>query len=517
MCDFDFCAAPVFLGAEEARGLDAAAKGGSAEVGYRLMCEAGLALAERALELARCGEVLVLAGGGNNGGDGLVCARLLRERGAQCRVVLAVPAEKFRNEARFAYEDFVRTGGEAETFCGGTLEPGGAALVVDALLGTGASGELRPAFAELVRQVNAWKLPVLAADAPTGFDSAAGVAGAVCVRAAETLFFGSVRLEAFEPSNADFFGKVLVAALSFGGELYRRFDSRVRLATLKLAHGLLPERSEFLDKRGQGTALLVAGSAGMPGAAALSAGAALRSGSGLVTLATAKGNVPIVAAKWSEPVFLPFSGDALSSTDVPRILKAAAHNDALCIGPGLSLSEQVAPALGELLPALEKPLVLDADALNVLAAERALLGAVKAEAVLTPHEREWRRLFGELPGTLHERIEVVRARALECGKVLLLKASPILVALPSGYVFVVPAANSGLAKGGSGDVLAGVITSLIAQGTSVDHAAILGATLHQLAGQLARAKFGARSMLPSDVIGELGGAFAVLEKPGKEA
>lgn len=515
MDDFDFALAPVFLSAEGARGLDAAAKNGSAELGYRLMCEAGLALAERALVLVRGGSVLVLVGGGNNGGDGLVCARVLRERGAKCRVVLAVPAEKFRNEARFAYEDFVRSGGELEVLPAEEfLEPRGESLVVDALLGTGASGELRPEFAALVRQVNSWKIPVLAADAPTGFASAAGAAGAVCVRAAETLFFGSARLVAFEPSNAEFFGKVAVAPLPFGEELYRRFDSRIRLATPELAQQLLPRRSEFLDKRGQGAALLVAGSAGMPGAAALSSGAALRSGAGLVTLATAERNVPIVASKWSEPVFLPLSGGALCVADVPKILKAASRSDAVCVGPGLSLSESVSSALRDLLPALTKPLVLDADALNVLAAEKGLLGEVQAEAVLTPHEREWKRLFGELPARLGERVETVRARAQACKKVLLLKASPILLALPSGCVFVVPAANSGLAKGGSGDVLSGIIASLISQGASAATAALLGAVLHQLSGRLARAKFGARTMLPSDVIGELGNAFAELEKAG---
>ena len=512
MTDFDFARAPAFLKAHEARELDALAKGGSAEAGYALMCEAGRALALKALELAHGGAVLVLVGGGNNGGDGLVCARLLLGRGVRCRTVSLAQPERFRNEARFAYEDFLRSGGELELLSEAhALEPGCAGLVVDALLGTGAAGELRPLFAGVVARVNSWKLPVLAADAPTGFDSEAGQAGPVCVRAAETLFFGSARLEAFEPLNAEFFGRVSVATLSFGEELCRRFDSRVRLATLELARELLPPRSEFLDKRGQGSALILAGSAKMPGAAALATGAALRSGAGLVTLATAEGNVPLVASKWSEPVFLPFTGEALSIEAVPKILQAEARNAAVCVGPGLSLAESVLPALKELLPAFTKPLVLDADALNALAGEKPLLGKVRAEAILTPHEREWARLFGELPAGLAKRIEVVRARAMECGKVLLLKASPVLVALPDGMVLVVPAANSGLAKGGSGDVLSGLLVSLLSQGADVASAAVLGATLHQLAGRLARKEFGARSMLPSDVVAALGQAFSALE------
>jgi NAD(P)H-hydrate epimerase len=278
--------------------------------------------------------------------------------------------------------------------------------------------------------------------------------------------------------------------------------------------------------------MLVAGSGDMPGAAALCTQAALRSGAGLVTLASPEAVMPVLQAKLSEPVFVnlqDIAGQDADSTDdratalspahIPQILEKAKHNQALAIGPGLGSAECTRDAVIEILPQLNCPLVIDADALNAIATlnktsasptsgAASYLHSIETAAILTPHRREFERLFGELPTNDIDIPKLLRDIARNTKKVILLKGAPTFVASPDGRVFIVPTHNSGLAKGGSGDVLTGIITALLAQGTPAPEAAVLGALLHQKAGRITREKLGAFSMLPSDVIASLPQAFS---------
>jgi NAD(P)H-hydrate epimerase len=279
--------------------------------------------------------------------------------------------------------------------------------------------------------------------------------------------------------------------------------------------------------------MIVAGSGDMPGAAALCTLAALRSGAGLVTLASPDATMPVLQAKLSEPVFVnlqDIAGQDADSTDdratalspahIPQILEKAKHNQALAIGPGLGSAECTRDAVIEILPQVNCPLVIDADALNAIAtlnktsasttsgAASYLHSIETAAAILTPHHREFERLFGALPTNDIDIPKLLRDIARNTKKVILLKGAPTFVAVPDGRVFVISAHNSGLAKGGSGDVLTGIITALLAQGLPTCEATVLGALLHQKAGRIARTKMGAFSMLPSDVIDALPQAFA---------
>ena len=551
------------LSTEGMRGLDAASKeflankisSESSETdiiqsGYTLMQEAGLALF-KFVQAKSLEPIAVFIGGGNNGGDGLVLAKHLLQAGIKNTVFSLANENKFKNEAKLALDDFLQAGGSLFDFKKILEDPNQASLllhdgfklIVDCMLGNGAKGELRPEFASAVQAINNSGLPIIAADAPTGYDSSAHICNKVCIHANETMLFGFPRLDAFTKEGGPSFGKAVTAPLNYPTEIVQKFDEKNYLITEDFISQLLPERDEWGDKRVQGSPLIIAGSKDMPGAAALCTEAALRSGAGLVTLATTEAITPIIQAKLSEPVFCSLEDKAgencrddarsenrgvLQPQHIPTLLQRAKHASAIAIGPGLSTSADTVQTILKLLPQLSAPTVTDADALNAIATlnESAISNAatdncaaisdsaavqylreMKAPAILTPHVREFARLFGKLPENSCEIPNQLREIATRANKVILLKGAPTFIATPNGNVYIIPVANSGMAKGGSGDVLTGIIVALLSQGLSAIEATVLGALLHQKAGKLAREELGAFSMLPSDAIKNLHKAF----------
>ena len=553
---FDYRELPPILSTEGMRQLDAATKedmakaagnGVSAvDAGYELMKLAGAALYKKVVEAldvyrgtktapgtpdkTASQAVAVFVGGGNNGGDGLVLAKLLIEAGIPCITYSLAAAEKFKNEAKMALDDFSQAGGKLVAYSPASRFAR-FDLIVDCMLGNGASGELRELYAAAVRDIGAAGVRIVAADAPTGYDSQAHGRREPCIHALETLMFGFPRLDAYIREGGEVFGQPAVATLPYPDSLARNYDTKLYLATEALIPQMLPERDDWGDKRKQGCAMIVAGSGDMPGAAALCTQAALRSGAGLVTLASPDAIMPVLQTKLSEPVFCNLQdiagqdGDSVddratsfSSAHIPLILEKAKHNQALAIGPGLGSAECTQGAVIDLLTQIACPTVIDADALNAIATlnktsaspasgAASFLYGIPCEAILTPHRREFERLFGALPTNDIDIPNLLRDIARHTKKVILLKGAPTFVAVPDRRVFVIPAHNSGLAKGGSGDVLTGIITALLAQGLHAPEAAVLGALLHQKAGRIARTKMGAFSMLPSDVIDALPQAF----------
>ncbi|WP_295859661.1 NAD(P)H-hydrate dehydratase [uncultured Fibrobacter sp.] len=548
---FNYRELPPVLSTDAMRALDAATKeemardagdGSTAvDAGYRLMKQAGAALYRHVVDVlgnmddapgqgAPRKAVAVFVGGGNNGGDGLVLAKLLIEAGIPCTVYSLAAAEKFKNEAKLALDDFALAGGRLAAYA-----PAGTgahfSLVVDCMLGNGAFDELRELYAAAVRDIGGWNVPVVAADAPTGYDSHEHVRRDPCARACETVLFGFPRLDAYVREGGKVFGRPVVASLAYPDSLVSKFDEKIYLATESLISQLLPERNEWGDKREQGCAMIVAGSGNMPGAAVLCTRAALRSGAGLVTLASPDSIMPVLQTKLSEPVFCnlqDMSGQDADSVDdramalapahIPQILEKAKHCQALAIGPGLSGAECTRDAVLELLPKNSCPLVIDADALNAIASlnktvasttsgAASFLRGIAVPAILTPHRREFERLFGSLPASDIEIPAMLREISRFTAKVIVLKGAPTFIAIPDGRVYVVPACNSGLAKGGSGDVLTGIVVALLSQGLAAPEAAVLGVLLHQKAGHAARDKKGVFSMLPSDLIQSLPQAF----------
>ena len=510
--------------------------------GYTLMQEAGLALF-KFVQAKALAPIAIFIGGGNNGGDGLVLAKHLLQAGIQSTVFSLAPESKFKNEAKLALDDFSQAGGSLFDFKKITEEPKQASLllhegfklIVDCMLGNGAKGELRTEFAAAVQIINESGLPVIAADAPTGYDSAEHIRNNICIQANETMLFGFPRLDAYTKEGGPAFGKAVVAPLNYPGEVIKQFDEKNYLITEDSISQLLPKRNEWGDKRHQGTAFIIAGSKDMLGAAALCTEAALRSGAGLVTLVTTEAIAPIIQAKLSEPVFCSlddFGKDTvhrgtLRHENISTLLDRAKHASAIAIGPGLSTNFGTVEAVLALLPQFKVPTVIDADALNAIAMiddaeprcgmvfhdEKSTIQAVneylrnlQQPAILTPHVREFARLFGELPNStaIPNRLREI---ATSTNKVILLKGAPTYIASPEGNVYIIPVANSGMAKGGSGDVLSGIIVALLAQGLAATEAAVLGALLHQKAGRITREELGAFSMLPSDIIKNLHKAF----------
>ena len=549
---FSYTELKPILSTEGMRALDKAAKEALAgdasaiEAGYGLMKQAGAALFKKVVEVLDCEvagredvyrrtgdaprSVAVFVGGGNNGGDGLVLAKLLIEAGIPCTTYSLAAAEKFKNEAKMALDDFSQAGGRLIPYSPDSRFAR-FDLIVDCMLGNGASGELRELYAAAVRGIGAAGVPVVAADAPTGYDSSEHRRREPCIRAEETLLFGFPRLDAYIREGGEVFGKPTVATLPYPDSLARNYDTKLYLATEELIPQMLLERDDWGDKRKQGCAMIIAGSGDMPGAAALCTQAALRSGAGLVTLASPDAIMPVLQAKLSEPVFCNLQdiagqdGDSVddratsfSPAHIPQILEKAKHNQALAIGPGLGSAECTQSAVISLLTQIACPTVIDADALNAIASfnktsaspasgAASFLYGIPCEAILTPHRREFERLFGALPTNDIDIPNLLRDITHHTKKIILLKGAPTFVAVPDGRIFVIPAHNSGLAKGGSGDVLTGIITALLAQGLHAPEAAVLGALLHQKAGRLARKELGAFSMLPSDVIEMLPQAF----------
>ena len=566
MCSLQSLNLQPVLSTEGMRGLDAASKKFLAkeatsepsetdviQSGYTLMQEAGLALF-KFVQTKSLEPIAVFIGGGNNGGDGLVLAKHLLQAEIKSTVFSLANENKFKNEAKLALDDFLQAGGSLFDFKKIIEDPkqaslllhDGFKLIVDCMLGNGAKGELRLEFASAVQAINKSGLPVIAADAPTGYDSSTHVCNEVCIHADETMLFGFPRLDAYAKERGRAFGKVVVAPLKYPAELIPQFDEKVYLVTEDVIPQLLPTRNEWGDKRVQGSPLIIAGSKDMPGAAALCTEAALRSGAGLVTLAVPQVIAHVLQAKLSEPVFCSledysnFNGNRSENCDaslnenrgvlqpqhIPTLLKRAKHTTAIAIGPGLSTNAGTVQAVLELLPQLNAPIVIDADALNAIATlnentakDRTMdcattdgatiryLREIQAPAILTPHVREFARLFGALPENSCDIPNCLKNIATSTNKVILLKGAPTYIAVPDERVFVIPAHNSGLAKGGSGDVLTGIIAALLAQGLPTAEAAVLGALLHQKAGRIARKKMGAFSMLPSDVINALPQAF----------
>ena len=514
------------------------------------MQEAGLALF-KFVQSKALAPIAIFIGSGNNGGDGLVLAKLLLQAGIQSTVFSLAPESKFKNEAKLALDDFLQAGGSLFDFKKINEEPrqaslllhDGFKLIVDCMLGNGAKGELRLEFATAVETINGSGLPVIAADAPTGYDSGTHIRNNICIHANETMLFGFPRLDAYTKEGGPAFGKAVVAPLSYPDKVVLQFDEKNYLVTEEAIPQLLPKREEWGDKRNQGTAFIIAGSKDMPGAAALCTEAALRSGSGLVTLATTEAITPIIQAKLSEPVFCSLEDRAndensenhgtLQQEHIPTLLKRAKYASAIAIGPGLSTNAGTVQAVLDLLPQLGAATVIDADALNAIAMlddagprcstahhdEKSKIQAIsdsaavqylremKAPAILTPHIREFARLFGKLPENSCEIPSRLREIATSTNKVILLKGAPTYIASPDGNVYIIPVANSGMAKGGSGDVLSGIIVALLAQGLATPEAAVLGALLHQKAGRITREELGAFSMLPSDIIKNLHKAF----------
>ncbi len=472
-------------------------------------------------------EIVILCGRGNNGGDGMVVARLLREQGLKPRVLLFSVPEKVQGDAAANLERLSATGApeivaNLEAWQKGQLE--NATLVIDALLGTGLSKPLEGFLMEVVRDVNERlrKAHIVAVDLPSGIFADSGALAGESIRAHATVTFTAPKMAHVFPPACERVGEWVVRpigtprkALEGDASLKLNMTCPEDLAWLAQPRKAQAHKGDF------GHVLILAGSVGKMGAAALAARAALRAGAGLVTVATPKSALPIIASLGMEFMTEPLpETDAgtvsLRSFDYGRLDKLVEGKTALALGPGIGTVLETAEFVRTAVNRYDLPLVLDADGLNAFAhcmpAFRAS-GGYESPAVLTPHPGEMSRLTGQPTAEIQaRRVETAREFAAKYRVHLVLKGYRTVSAAPNGQAWVNPTGNPGMATGGTGDVLTGLLAGLLAQHSERTAAEVVAGAvyLHGLAGDFAARELGQASLIAGDLIEALPRAFKSL-------
>jgi hydroxyethylthiazole kinase-like uncharacterized protein yjeF len=482
--------------AEEMRAAEEAYGGRTLE----LMERAGRKVAEEVLgRHPDARRVAVWCGPGANGGDGFVVARELARARRECSVRLLGPEEKVAGDAAVNLE---RARREGVPFVDG---PGPADVLVDALFGTGFRGKPRPEAARAIEQMNAAGVPIVAVDLPSGVDASTGRVDGAAVQAALTVTFHAPKVGHVVAPGRFHTGELVVADIGLAPA-----RTRTRRATAQVL-GLVPRRSERDNKYSAGSVLVVGGSTGLTGAPCLSAQAALRAGAGIVTACVPASLNLVFEQRLLEVMTRPCPDEdgTMTGDAADAILAAAERAGAVALGPGLGRTEAVQALVGHLLDRLDKPVVVDADALWALVGHLDWVFSRDKPTVLTPHAGELGRLLGRPSAWVDaNRLDAVQSGADDVGAVVLLKGPDTLVAAPGRGPVVVDLGNPGLATAGSGDVLTGVTAAFLAKGMDGSLAAAAAAAACGTASRLAAERHGEAGMIASDVVEALSPALS---------
>ncbi|GGG14390.1 NAD(P)H-hydrate dehydratase [Paenibacillus abyssi] len=491
-----------------------------------LMENAGRAIAEEAAQFSHRGNTrgsergfrwLIIVGKGNNGGDGLVSARHLAEMGFGVEILYAVHPDQLRGEAAIQRDIIKKLGITTSLYSNeesNAQEPQWSRWdgIIDALLGTGTSGEPREPYASIIRQANASDLPIVSADIPSGLNADTGEIPGTCIKAALTVALSYCKRGVMIYPGSEAAGEIVVRSIGIPADLARSMGVKTYQldeATLSRRFGIsFPlNRKSDTHKGTYGHVLVAAGSSSMSGAGLLSAKAALRGGSGLVSWAVPEqlavklmGLIPEVMIRG-----IADAGDGQwSGTTAKALIDAAEGKKAVIIGPGLGRWNGDSEWLLELWENVTIPVVVDADALNMMAEDRLATPWPRRSAatVLTPHPGEMARLCGmSTEQVQRDRIGVASSYASQHHVVVVLKGAHSIVASPDGEIYVNTTGNPGMSTGGTGDVLAGIIGSLLGQGMETTQAAALGVYWHGLTGdRAASARNSVASLIASDII-----------------
>jgi ADP-dependent NAD(P)H-hydrate dehydratase / NAD(P)H-hydrate epimerase len=493
--------------------------------GAVLMESAGRAVVS---EILRCyshlapGPVLVLCGKGNNGGDGLVVARTLLQHGWQVTTVLLADAAAIGGDARRNLDILQRLGAPLEFAADliglenllPQLPP--PALVVDALLGTGLSSPVVGSHASAIAWMNRTPAPKVAIDIPSGLDATSGAILGSVLSADLTVTLAAAKLGQLIHPGVACCGELVVAEIGIPQALLEELAAGILLEAGEVRR-FLPPRPPVGHKGTFGHLLLVAGSCGKAGAAALAAEAALRAGAGLVTVAAPASLQTTLAIKLTEAMTSPldeFDG-ALAETALVQIAALWPDKTVLALGPGLGRSAATGALVRKVIADCPLPLVLDADALFALAGHGEVLAARPVgTTILTPHPGEMAHLLGVSIGEIEaDRIGTARRFAEKHGVILVLKGARTVIAAPDGGILINPTGHAGMATGGMGDLLTGIIAALLCQGAPPLAAAAAGVWLHGRSGDRLRPRFGDAGLLASDLLAEIPGARSEVLTP----
>jgi hydroxyethylthiazole kinase-like uncharacterized protein yjeF len=463
--------------------------------------------------------VTVIAGRGNNGGDAFAAARLLHSKGAHVRVYLVGPKDGISGDALINMGILDRIGIQIEELSEAD-HPGresgfgrlssdieSSCMIIDGIFGTGLSRNIDGIAGKAVEMMNGSGKPILSVDIPSGINGADGAVMGVCVKADATVTFCMPKLGLILYPGCEYAGRLVIADIGIPPGAIARQPIFTELTDRTTVSRLIPVRKPESNKGDYGKVLIITGSAGMTGSGCLASLAALRTGAGLVYAGVPESLAGIYGSALIEPVILPLKDSgagSLSEDCAEQIITHMEKMDVVAIGPGLTASDTIRRIVEQIAVNSKAPLVLDADALNAISGNTAILKKLKTDAVITPHPGEMARLTGlDTAGVQRGRAGIAAGFAAEYGVTVVLKGNRTVVAHPDGRIHINPTGNAGMATAGSGDVLTGVIAGLIAQGVSAADAAVAGAYLHGMAGDKAAGETGMHGMLAGDILGRL--------------
>ncbi len=451
----------------------------------------------------------VFCGKGNNGGDGLAISRLLLQEGCTVSIYIL-------ENGKLGTDDFQKNLPRLHTY---TKEihflqspdffPALTAddVVVEALLGTGLHQPLDGLIAALAEHLNTSPAAVISIDIPTGMFADKSSKDHPCIKADYTLSFQQYKTCFLMAENADYCGEVHVLDIGLHQTYAAETIAQHQLIDRELINRIYRKRKRHFHKGHFGHALISAGSYGKMGAAVLSAAACLRSGAGLLTVHSPRCGYTTLQTSIPEAMLNTDAEERFLSTVPTDLLRYSA----IGIGPGIGLDEKTAELLLQMIRQIHQPLVLDADALNLLSIKKDLAAQLHEDCILTPHPKEFERLFGKAANDF-ERKELAQQKSIELNCVIVLKGHHTFIACPDGNAYFNNTGNAGMATAGSGDVLTGILTGLLAQGYNTEEAAVLGVYLHGLAGDIAALQHSQEAMLAGDIINHIGDAFLQLSQ-----
>lgn len=489
-----------------------------------LMENAGLRIADEIVRrFPPIGEesVVIVAGKGNNGGDGLVVARRLADRGARPLVLLLAAKKDLRGDAALNLAVAEKVGleiveiGDAAAWKKQRTRLHHASIIVDAIFGTGLEKPAEGLPAAAIEDINAATGFTVAVDVPSGLSSDTYRIIGPAVRADLTVALGAPKIPHLFPPAEDYVGELVVADIGIPPFLFE--DAQLKLELIEFADVVCRFKLRARDghKGTYGHVFILAGSYGKTGAAVLSGKAALRAGAGLVTVGTPLSCLPVVARSMAELMTEPLpetEAKTAAFEALPRLRELLPGKDVFLLGPGLSTHSSTADLVRALIPEFPGPVVIDADGLNILASDLSGLKTMSQPAVLTPHPGEFARLTGLTSAEVQaDRLGLASRFAVEHRVFLVLKGYRTLIATPDGRLCVNPTGNPGMATGGSGDVLSGLIAAFIAQEKDVLGAVLAAVYLHGRSGDIAAGKLGERALIAGDLIRYLPVALKEME------
>lgn len=496
---------------EQMRQIDSAAIKGENIPSPQLMEQAGGGIARAILsELLLDNDdasFAIFCGKGNNGGDGFVVGRYLHTAGFDVIFYYLGPVDKLSPDAKLNYDRAKEL--DLELIEVSSLDQLPELLetdyIIDAIFGTGFSGAPRELSADLIDYINSQPQPVIAIDMPSGLNADTGKHEGEVVTAEFTFTLAQPKYGLYLSPGREKSGEVDIIDIGIPQKAVDRFSLHNELITPEFVVNCLPDRQADGHKGTFGKLFILGGSYGLSGAAALTATSALRAGCGLAKVGCPSSVLPIIASSVIEATTHPLpevnKRGKLALRGLGEVRKLIEEHDAVAIGPGIGQHHETKELICRLLLGLEKPAVVDADGINALAGDLQILQDTPAELILTPHPGEFKRMTGITPEEdIHARMETARKFAVEYQTILVLKGSPALVAHYDGTVWLNPTGNNGMATGGSGDVLTGIIGSFLAQGMEPIEAALCGVYIHGQAGDFAADELGVRSMIASDII-----------------